>query len=91
MDAYYDRIFEIKNGKWLQIAIGEYGAEDNSNVQVDENDEPIYVYKWNGKRVEKEEYMKNVKKIIDKGIAKTITYDGASEEAIVKEIKDYER
>lgn len=91
MDAYYDRIFEIKNGKWSQIAIGEYGAEDNSNIQVDENDEPIYVYEWNEKRVDKEEYMKNVKKIIDKDIAETITYAGASEETIVQEIKDYER
>lgn len=89
MDEYYDRIFEIKDGKWLQIASGKYGAENNDDIQEDENGEPIYVYEWEGKLVDKEEYIENVNDLIDIDTAETITYDGVSAQIIVQEIINY--
>ena len=44
MDEYYDNIFTIKNGSFKRIYSGTYGIPVNSEVQFDENGEPIYEY-----------------------------------------------
>lgn len=44
MDAFDDRIYSIVNGKIKLLAEGKYGAEDNSHVELDENNLPIYRY-----------------------------------------------
>lgn len=44
---------------------GAYGAEDNSNVQFDSNNQPIYVYNWNGQSTTKEEYDKSLASVYD--------------------------
>ena len=65
MDAYYDTLYQIKDGKFAAIAEGNYGAPDNSNVQVDENGYPVYEYKWNGETVTEDEYKKNLTSLFD--------------------------
>ena len=64
MGNYYDHIYTIQKGKWFQIAKGEYGIGDNTELDVE--DESNYSYTWNGKKMSKENYEKNLKKIYDK-------------------------
>ena len=65
MDACYDTVYQIENGKFSEIAGGTYGAPDNSNVQVDENGYAVYVYNWNGAAVTEEEYKNGVAGVFD--------------------------
>lgn len=60
MDSYFDDVGKLSKGKMVSIANGTYGAEDNSNVKLDENGEPIYRYYWNGKEVTKKAYEKKL-------------------------------
>ena len=80
MDVYYDEIYEIQNGKFVSISSGNYGAADNSNVQYDEQDSPIYDYYWNNSKVTKTEYEQKLSNIFDNAEATDIyqniyTYD----------------
>lgn len=71
MDRYYDKIYSIKDDKFVLLYEGEYGAEDNSNLQRDENGYIIYSYKWNGKEVSsKSEYDKLLNDVYQKEQAK---------------------
>ncbi len=54
MDWYYDSIYSIVDGEFVLLAKGEFGAEDNSNVQYDVQGFPIYEYCWNGESVASE-------------------------------------
>lgn len=65
MDCYYDLVYSIVDGKMTLIAEGYYGAEDNSNVQFDDEGEPIYQYEWNGKDMSKAEYEKSLNEVYD--------------------------
>ena len=66
MDVYYDKIYSLKDGAFVLIASGEYGAEDNSDVQMDENGNFIYDYRWNGQAVSsEEEYMDLLVQVYD--------------------------
>lgn len=56
MDYYYDLVFRMENGRLNMIASGYYGAEDNSKVEIDANGDPVYVYEWDGVRMEKDAY-----------------------------------
>lgn len=47
------------------IAGGQYGAEDNSNVQYDDYGIPIYYYEWEGKTVTKAEYDTELRKVFN--------------------------
>lgn len=60
MDTYHDIVYSIVNGKITEVHRGEYGAKDNSQVQIDHNGEPIYRYIWDGIEVTKDEY--NIRK-----------------------------
>lgn len=51
MDNFYNSIYRIENGKFVLQHRGEFGAEDNSNLQFDENGNVIYEYYWDGKEV----------------------------------------
>lgn len=64
MDVYWDGIFQLKDGVFTEIVHGDYGAEDNTNVQVDENG-PIYQYSWGGQTVSKAEYQQNLNSSFD--------------------------
>lgn len=70
MDYYYDLVFRFQDGQLILTDEGYFGAEDNSNVQFDENGERIYQYEWNGKRVTKEEYAKELQAVYDESKAK---------------------
>ena len=52
MDHYYDEIYRIRNGGFELVISGEYGSEDNTQVQYDSKGDPIYQYFWNGEKVE---------------------------------------
>ena len=69
MDHYYDLVFTLRDGELVLTDQGYYGAEDNSNVQFDENDEPIYRYEWNGKQVTKDEYAEELNAVYDQSKA----------------------
>lgn len=56
MDWYFDTTYEIQEGYFVEVDKGEYGAEDNTNVMLDMNGDPIYQYYWNGKEIPKSEY-----------------------------------
>lgn len=51
MDVYQDIVYRLKNGQFIKISQGNFGAEDNSNVQYDKDGFPIYRYFWNGEEV----------------------------------------
>ena len=76
MDVYYDRIYKIKNGKFYKVAIGDFGADDNSNVQVDDDGNMIYKYYWNDNEVSEKEYDSSLKQVFDADRAQN-TYNQA--------------
>ena len=57
MDVYYEDIYCIEDGAFVLLGEGDYGAEDNTNIQYDSAGNPIYDYYWNGEHVSSaEEY-----------------------------------
>ena len=56
MDNFGDDVYRIQNGKFERLHKGNYGAEDNANVQLDAEGDPIYRYYWDGKEVSGKEY-----------------------------------
>lgn len=66
MDVYYDEIYKIQDGKFVSISSGDYGASDNSNVQYDEQNNPIYDYYWNDRKVSKNEYIQSLNNLFDR-------------------------
>lgn len=77
MDLYYNKIYCIEDGKFELLYKGEYGAEDNVNVQYDLNGNPIYNYLWNGTKVSSElEYQNLLNEVYDSTKASS-PFDGA--------------
>lgn len=66
MDNYFDSVGKISKGKMQSIASGYYGAKDNSNVKLDKNGEPVYLYCWNDKKVTKKTYQKKLNTALGK-------------------------
>lgn len=90
MDYYYDLVYRLSGGELIPVASGYYGAEDNSNVQFDEEGNPIYQYEWNGVKMSKEEYQKELSKVYDESKAVTYSYDSLhSLEEMKQIIKNY--
>lgn len=58
---FYDGIYTIQKGQWVQIAKGEYKVKDPENPDVDDME-----YTWDNKKVSEEAYSKELKKIYDK-------------------------
>lgn len=75
MDYYYDYVYKLIDGEMTLIASGTYGVADNSNVQVDENGEPIYEYRWEGVEMSEEDYQKELTKVYDISRAESCAYD----------------
>lgn len=65
MDCYYDIVYSMESGRLIPIASGYYGAEDNSNVQFDDEGNPIYQYKWEGVMMTREEYNQAFRAVYD--------------------------
>lgn len=68
MDVYYDYVYKIENGEFVRVYKGNYGAEDNANVQII-NGEPVYRYYWNDDEVSEEEYEEKLNSVFDKNNA----------------------
>ena len=77
MDVYYNKIYTMKNGKFVLLHEGDFGASDNSNVEFDSDGNPIYEYYWNGIAVPSEdEYMNLLNGVYNAQEAVT-PFDGA--------------
>ena len=77
MDEYYDAIYTLADGQAVRIALGEYGAEDNSDVRYDADGDPIYQYFWNGEPLaDANAYAVCLNAVFDAGLAVS-PYDGA--------------
>lgn len=64
MDSYYDDVYMIKNGRWEQVATGEYsgctdGWSDEYGRYICQN------YVWNGKETTMEAYMEQFYTLYD--------------------------
>ena len=59
---YFDYIHSIENGQWVYVTGGEY-REDHEN-QTEYYVE--YLYEWEGKSVDEEEYKEKIAKIFDR-------------------------
>lgn len=60
MDEFYNTVYQIINGEFIQLHKGEFGIEDYNNVQFDANEMPIYQYYWDGIPVLEEEYQQEL-------------------------------
>ena len=89
MGVFYDRVFEIKDGKWVQIGNGEYGMEDNMNPEYDENGDLVFQYAWDGKDVTKKKYEKNLKKLFGNKKPETLGNEAVSYDEIINQISHY--
>lgn len=67
MDVYYDNVYEIQNGKFVQIADGKYGSSDLSKPpEYDAQGEPIYEYYWDGMKISNYKYEESLNRIFSK-------------------------
>ncbi len=85
MGFYYDRVFALKDGKWILMAEGEYGDPEGGPV-LDEEDNFIFQYSWEGKQVSGEEYEAALKEVYDRSRAKSpeIYYDWKELQSLLK-------
>lgn len=73
---YYDCVYKIDDGRWVQIGDGEYGDDGDTTMETDKygNSTIKFVYTWNGEKVSEDEYSANLKKLIDVDLADEIGY-----------------
>jgi len=90
MDYYHDDVFRIQGGDFVKLHEGEYGAEDNVNVQYDANEEPIYQYIWKGKKISKEGYEQALKSVFNNSKTVKARENSCSAKEIINKIKRYE-
>lgn len=64
MGVYYDYVSSISDGSWIRLATGEYG-DGEEGVQVDENNDFIYEYSWEGEEVTEQEYRERLAAVFD--------------------------
>ena len=91
MGRYYDYVYKIDDGKWVQIGDGEYGDGGDATVETDEygNDTINFKYTWNGDEVSEDEYSAKLKKVIDVDLADEIGYQEVSSSEIISQIQNY--
>ena len=88
MDNFYDNVYRIQNGRFVRLHNGEYGAEDNANVQLDAEGDPIYRYYWDGKEVSKRDYERLLNSVFDVANATDPYVNGYSAREIISKILD---
>lgn len=88
---YYDCVYKIDDGRWVQIGDGEYGDNGDTTMETDKygNSTIKFVYTWNGEKVSEDEYSANLKKLIDVDLADVIGYQGLSSSEIISQIQNY--
>ena len=91
MGEYYDQIYKIEDGNWVQIANGKYGLEDNTvPPEYDEDGNLICdFYEWNGNSVTEDEYENYVNTIFGSANIEEVSEQGADEVRIIQLIKAY--
>ena len=62
MGYYFDRICSIENGKWVYVTGGEYRENPENRME--------FLYEWEGKPVEEEEYEDKLDEVFDREQAK---------------------
>lgn len=88
---YYDCVYKIDDGRWVQIGDGEYGDDGDTTMETDKygNFTIKFVYTWNGEKVSEDEYSANLKKLIDVDLADEIGYQEVSSSEIISQIRNY--
>ena len=88
---YYDCVYKIDDGRWVQIGDGEYGDDGDTTMETDKygNSTIKFVYTWNGEKVSEDEYSANLKKLIDVDLADEIGYQEISSSEIISQIRNY--
>lgn len=88
---YYDCVYKIDDGRWVQIGDGEYGDNGDTTMETDKygNSTIKFVYTWNGEKVSEDEYSANLKKLIDVDLADEIGYQEISSSEIISQIRKY--
>lgn len=88
---YYDYVYKIDDGRWVQIGDGEYGDDGDTTMETDKygNSTIKFVYTWNGENVSEDEYSANLKKLIDVDLADEIGYQEVSSSEIISQIRNY--
>ena len=88
---YYDCVYKIDDGRWVQIGDGEYGDDGDITMETDKygNSTIKFVYTWNGEKVSEDEYSANLKKLIDVDLADEIGYQEVSSSEIISQIRNY--
>lgn len=88
---YYDYVYKIDDGRWVQIGDGEYGDDGDITMETDKygNSTIKFVYTWNGEKVSEDEYSANLKKLIDVDLADEIGYQEVSSSEIISQIRNY--
>ena len=88
---YYDYVYKIDDGRWVQIGDGEYGDDGDTTMETDKygNSTIKFVYTWNGEKVSEDEYSANLKKLIDVDLADEIGYQEVSSCEIISQIRNY--
>lgn len=91
MGRYYDYVYKIDDGRWVQIGDGEYGDDGDTTMETDKYGKSTikFVYTWNGEKVSEDEYSANLKKLIDVDLADVIGYQGLSSSEIISQIRNY--
>ena len=91
MGRYYDCVYKIDDGRWVQIGDGEYGDDGDITMETDKygNSTIKFVYTWNGEKVSEDEYSANLKKLIDVDLADEIGYQEISSSEIISQIRNY--
>ena len=91
MGRYYDYVYKIDDGRWVQIGDGEYGDDGDTTMETDKygNSTIKFVYTWNGEKVSEDEYSANLKKLIDVDLADEIGYQEISSSEIISQIRNY--
>lgn len=91
MGRYYDYVYKIDDGRWVQIGDGEYGDNGDTTMETDKygNSTIKFVYTWNGEKVSEDEYSANLKKLIDVDLADEIGYQEVSSSEIISQIRNY--
>lgn len=91
MGRYYDCVYKIDDGRWVQIGDGEYGDDGDTTMETDKygNSTIKFVYTWNGEKVSEDEYSANLKKLVDVDLADEIGYQEVSSSEIISQIRNY--
>ena len=89
MDDYTDEFYMVQDSYWELVKYGGYNANDEEELQLDANGNPIYEYYWGEDDVSKEQYEKNIESLMPVDQAVTLGKNSASADEIISQIRNY--